>query len=108
MFWSDTESAPLRERACDALRLVSAFLTLEDDYDVDWELDLGDEDAAPAAARPRAAADARRSRPRTPHASPRRLERRAGAPPPAEMPCLSPLPDRRRDGSERGPASRPR
>ncbi|HEY2437368.1 MAG TPA: hypothetical protein VGH93_09310 [Solirubrobacteraceae bacterium] len=32
-------TSTLAQRALDALRLTRSFLTLEDDYDVDWEVD---------------------------------------------------------------------
>lgn len=97
MFCSDPHStdsvrggASLRERAADALRLVGAFLTLEDVYDVHWEF------PGERVGRPASRPDARRSRadarPRPTYA-PRTVARRP-APPATVTPCLSPLPAR--------------
>ena len=75
-------SAPstFAQRALGALRLTRSFLTLEDDYDVDWE--VGCNELEP---------------PVHPHRVPLRggaLPRRAGRPAPVHHDCLCPLGNR--------------
>jgi len=103
----EPEPLSLRERATGALRLVGAFLTLEDDYDVDWDFPgeasrvasrVADDSAGPPA---RLRPDTHRSRSLTSRAP----ARRPGAPPPAPNPCLSPLPPRPRRAPRHGSAS---
>jgi len=101
MFCSDPPAGPaaptsgLRQRARAALDLAAAFLTLRDDYDVDWdfpeaESDLPAERApSPDGSAIRARADGHARRHRPPSAVP---ARRAGSTPPAVVPCLAPLP----------------
>jgi hypothetical protein len=68
----------LTQRALDALRLTRSFLTLEDDYSVDWEVDW-DEPSGEAA---------------HPHRVPLRggfASRRPGEPAGSPQLCLSPI-----------------
>jgi hypothetical protein len=77
MFPSSDSS--LARRALDALRLTRSFLTLEDDYDVDWEVDNRDEPSREAP---------------HPHRAPLRggsVRRRPGQPAPRPQVCLSPI-----------------
>ncbi len=98
----------LRDRAGAAVRLLGAFLTLEDEYDVDWEFPGG----APGV--PGAWAPLTDSHPhphRRPARASRRATRRAGALAPAVTPCLSPLPLRPHRSTRHdvpAPASAPR
>jgi len=71
-------NSSLARRALDALRLTRSFLTLEDDYAVDWEVDW-DEPAGEAA---------------HPHRAPLRgwsVRRRPGEPTRAPQACVSPV-----------------
>ena len=71
-------NSSLARRALDALRLTRSFLTLEDDYAVDWEVDW-DEPAGEAA---------------HPHRAPLRgwsVRRRPGEPARAPQICVSPV-----------------
>ncbi|HEY5344634.1 MAG TPA: hypothetical protein VIJ66_13375 [Solirubrobacteraceae bacterium] len=71
-------NSALARRALDALRLTRSFLTLEDDYAVDWEVDW-DEPSGEAT---------------HPHRAPLRrgvVPRRPGEPAPAASLCLSPV-----------------
>lgn len=77
MFCGQRKSA-IGQRALGALRLARAFLTLEDDTPVDWEVD---EWGAPAAQEHPHRAPLRRPSPR----------RRPGAVPPAPALCISPV-----------------
>jgi hypothetical protein len=95
MFWSAPadsldEHSPFGDRMRDALALARALLTLEDDYDVDW--DFGPEGDSAAAA-PHIGL-ARALGIHESHRRPigRRRKRRAGAPAPARQVCTSPLP----------------
>ena len=72
-------NSSLARRALDALRLTRSFLTLEDDYAVDWEVDNRDE---PYGETPH------------PHRAPlrgRSVRRRRGQPATAPQLCLSPV-----------------
>ncbi len=103
MFWSARQTdrpadlSGLRERAHAALRLVGAFLTLADQYDVDWDFpgDAARVGAAEGdrAASQRARSEARRARTQA-HRSPlvSRSPARRPAPPARATPCLSPIP----------------
>jgi hypothetical protein len=83
MFASATGSA-LAQRTLGALRLTRSFLMLEDDYDVDWEVDL-DEPLAQKTHPHRAWL-------RGPGSRSRRLAaRRGGQQAPAWQHCLSPV-----------------
>jgi hypothetical protein len=44
--FSSVSTSTLGQRALGALRLTRSFLLLEDDYDVDWEVDLDERPAA--------------------------------------------------------------
>ena len=71
-------NSSLARRALDALRLTRSFLTLEDDYAVDWEVDWDE----PAREAPH------------PHRVPLRggsVRRRPGEPVPGAQPCLTPI-----------------
>jgi hypothetical protein len=71
-------NSSLARRALDALRLTRSFLTLEDDYAVDWEVDW-DEPSGEAA---------------HPHRVPLRggsVRRRPGQPVPGPQLCLCPI-----------------
>jgi hypothetical protein len=82
MFATATTSK-LAQRTLDALRLTRSFLLLEDDYDVDWEVDLDERRAHHDPHRVALRGRARRSR--------RPRARRAGAPAPTFTTCLSPI-----------------
>jgi hypothetical protein len=117
MFWSGRQTnrsgdlPGLRDRADAAVRLVGAFLTLADDYAVDWDFP-GDGAPFGGARRDRGAAQRNRSESRRAHTDAHRrpvasrAPARRPAPPARVTPCLSPLPPRphvasRRDGSTR-------
>jgi hypothetical protein len=71
-------NSSLARRALDALRLTRSFLTLEDDYAVDWEVDRDE----PSREAPH------------PHRAPLRggfVRRRPGEPSPGLNLCLSPI-----------------
>jgi hypothetical protein len=71
-------NSSLARRALDTLRLTRSFLTLEDDYAVDWEVDWDE----PSCEAPH------------PHRVPLRggsVRRRPGEPAPGPQPCLTPL-----------------
>jgi hypothetical protein len=90
------KNSTLAQRTLGALRLTRSFLLLEDDYDVDWEVDL---DESLTQKHPH------RVPLRGPGSRSRRLAgdgRRPGELPAADHPCLSPVgvpaaPARRRD-----------
>lgn len=90
MFYSgvDTTESKSRwgfgERMRDVLDVAVALLTLEDDYDVDWELPEDFEEALATGAEPR--------RPERPLRG--QESRRPGALPRPQQPCLSPVPAR--------------
>jgi len=76
MFYS-SRTSPLAQRALGALRLTRSFLTLEDDYDVDWEVDPNEHLQAPH-----------------PHRAPlreRARARRPGQPAARDHACLTPV-----------------
>jgi len=71
-------NSSLARRALDALRLTRSFLTLEDDYAVDWEVDRDE----PSREAPH------------PHRVPLRggfVRRRRGEPAPSPQVCLTPV-----------------
>ena len=73
-----SRTSTLAQRALDALRLTRSFLTLEDDYAVDWEVDWDE----PSGEAPH------------PHRAPLRggfVRRRGGEPATAPQLCLSPV-----------------
>jgi len=73
-----SSSSSLARRALDALRLTRSFLTLEDDYSVDWEVDRDE----PSREAPH------------PHRAPLRgglVRRRPGESAPSPQLCLSPI-----------------
>jgi hypothetical protein len=75
--FSSVSTSTLGQRALGALRHTRSFLLLEDDYDVDWEVDL---DEWPAANHP--------------HRAPlrgRAISRRHGQPMAREQVCLCPV-----------------
>ncbi len=81
--FAHAKTSKLAQRSLGALRLTRSFLTLEDDYDVDWEVD-GDEHLTQT--HPHRAplrGPGRRSR--------RSLARRGGEPAPRDHICLSPI-----------------
>jgi hypothetical protein len=77
-----TRTSTLAQRARDALSLTRAFLLLEDDDQVDWE--VGQEERAPAIHEP-TWAHAHRAALRR-----RQAPRRGGQPAPPPQPCLCP------------------
>jgi hypothetical protein len=79
------KNSTLAQRTLGALRLTRSFLLLEDDYDVDWEVDL---DESLTQKHPH------RAPLRGPGSRSRRLAgngRRPGEAPPADHRCLSPV-----------------
>lgn len=95
MFAKATTSK-LAQRTLGALRLTHSFLTLEDDYDVDWEVDRDEEltQSHPHRMPLRGPARHLRSLP----------SRRKGAIPARQQPCLSPIgpgPEHATDGRAR-------
>jgi hypothetical protein len=77
------KNSTLAQRTLGALRLTRSFLLLEDDYDVDWEVDL---DESLTQKHPH------RAPLRGPGSRSRRLpERRPGEPIAADAHCLSPV-----------------
>jgi hypothetical protein len=77
------KNSMLAQRTLGALRLTRSFLLLEDDYDVDWEVDL---DESLTQKHPH------RAPLRGPGSRSRRLpERRPGEPIVADSHCLSPV-----------------
>ena len=78
------KNSTLAQRTLGALRLTRSFLLLEDDYDVDWEVDL---DESLTQNHPH------RASLRGPGSRSRRLAtgRRPGETPTADHPCLSPV-----------------
>jgi hypothetical protein len=93
--FASTKNSMLAQRTLGALRLTRSFLMLEDDYDVDWEVDL-DEQLAQTTHPHRASlrGAGRRSR--------RLAARRAGQAPRAWQHCLSPVGGPRIDRLEVG------
>jgi hypothetical protein len=90
MFYLEPENTPdeprgFGERLVEALAFARALLTLEDDYDVEWDLPVEFERRA-------SAADGRRARGR--RAARRASARRPGSVRAAPQVCLSPLPAR--------------
>jgi hypothetical protein len=82
--FASTKSSSLAQRTLGALRLTRSFLLLEDDYDVDWEVDL-DEPLAQTIHSHRVSL-------RGPGSRSRRLaKRRPGQIEPARHHCLSPV-----------------
>jgi hypothetical protein len=82
--FASTKNSALAQRTLGALRLTRSFLLLEDDYDVDWEVDL-DEPLTQTNHPHRAWL-------RGPGSRSRRLaKRRAGQIEPARHDCLSPV-----------------
>jgi hypothetical protein len=82
--FASTKNSALAQRTLGALRLTRSFLLLEDDYDVDWEVDL-DEPLTQTIHPHRASL-------RGPGSRSRRLaDRRAGQIVPARHDCLSPI-----------------
>ena len=115
MFCSRCQTPPrrraarrLRERATDALRLLGAFLTLEDDYDVDWDFPGEGPAGGGVSPAPRhvrvptchAFGSTNTAGPFRRRASPRRP-----GPPAPVTPCLAPLPPR--PGSPPAATARP-
>jgi hypothetical protein len=82
--FASTNSSTLAQRTLGALRLTRSLLLLEDDYDVDWEVDL-DEPQTQMTHPHRVSLRGSGSRSR------RLASRRAGQTPPACQHCLSPI-----------------
>ncbi len=81
--FSSRKNSTLAQRTLGALRLTRSFLLLEDDYDVDWEVDL---DESLTQKHPH------RAPLRGPGSRSRRLpKRRPGEPVAADAQCLSPV-----------------
>jgi hypothetical protein len=82
--FASTKNSALAQRTLGALRLTRSFLLLEDDYDVDWEVDLDDHQTQTT--------HPHRASLRGPGSRSRRLaKRRAGQIAPARHHCLSPI-----------------
>ncbi len=82
--FATTSNSRLAQRALDALRLTRSFLLLEDDYEVDWEVDVEDEPVAHEHPH-RVALRGAGGRSRTSRA------RRGGTVAPARAVCVSPV-----------------
>jgi hypothetical protein len=97
--FASTKNSALAQRTLGALRLTRSFLMLEDDYDVDWEVDL-DEPLTQTTHPHRASL-------RGPGSRSRRLgKRRAGQIEPARHHCLSPIGKSANDQLEVGDAAK--
>lgn len=84
--FASTKNSSLAQRTLGALRLTRSFLLLEDDYDVDWEVDL--DELLTQTTHPH------RASLRGPGSRSRRLaKRRPGQSEPARHHCLSPVRD---------------
>jgi hypothetical protein len=81
--FATAKSSKLAQRTFGALRLTRSFLLLEDDYDVDWEVDLDEPMAHDHPHRVPLRGPGRRSR--------SGRERRAGTTAPRAASCLSPV-----------------
>ncbi|MFI4991658.1 MAG: hypothetical protein ACHQHO_12210 [Solirubrobacterales bacterium] len=82
--FASTKRSALAQRTLGALRLTRSFVLLEDDYDVDWEVDLDEHQTQMT--------HPHRASLRGPGSRSRRLtKRRAGQIEPARHDCLSPI-----------------
>jgi hypothetical protein len=90
----ETKKTTLAQRTLGALRLTRSFLLLEDDYDVDWEVDLDRGESLAQREHPH------RRALRGPGGR-RRRARRPGTISPAPQHCISPI-----GGSESGTQER--
>jgi hypothetical protein len=97
------ETPQLARRLLDALYWIRCFLTLEDDYDVDWEVDQEQQiESLPARERDgRVQTDCATHPHRVALRSPLGIDsRRPGMPSPREQVCLCPIPQRQRSEAE--------
>jgi hypothetical protein len=81
--FATAKASKLAQRTLGAMRLTRSFLLLEDDYDVDWEVDLDGHEAHIHPHRAPLRGPGRRS--------PQIGERRPGAVAPAPQHCLTPV-----------------
>jgi hypothetical protein len=81
--FASAKTSKLAQRSLGALRLTRSFLTLEDDYDVDWEVDGDEQLTQTHPHRAPLRGPGRRSR--------RSPARRSGEPVPRSQICLSPV-----------------
>jgi hypothetical protein len=81
--FASAKTSKLAQRSLGALRLTRSFLTLEDDYDVDWEVDGDEQLTQTHPHRAPLRGPGRRSR--------RASARRCGEPTARDHICLSPI-----------------